>query len=406
MNLWDRLLGRTENRTLDFESLAHILGAVPTAAGISVSAETALRSPTTLACCNAIAQTAGMLPIAVRRRQGEGWTKVTDHPASTVLNGFANPWTSSEQLRTAITMDALLHRNGGFAQVVRVRGEPRELHRLDPRAVSVKHDEASGEPRYEVQHAKGGTITLPWSDVIHLVAPGSTPERPMAPVDLAREAIALDILLAQHESKVFAGGGVPRLFLSPDESKGAIAPEALANAIAFVKKQLGQDVAQPVMLPASFKDAVKAFGLRDMEFDALRQRALEDVARAFRVPPQIVGDLSRATYSNAEQMGRQFLSLCLLPWLEAWESALTRALVPAAEREKVELEFVVADLLRGDTAARFASYRTATGGSVMTRNEARGLEGLPPLPEGDVLLNQAGQTDAATPPQPQDNANA
>lgn len=394
MNLLNRLFGRTEKRALTFEDLAPIFGLIPTASGIAVTAETALRSPTVLAAVKVISETAGMLPIAVRRRIGMSWEKITDHPASRLLNGFGNPWTSSEQLRTQLTADALLHRNGAFAQVVRVRGEPRELHRLDPRAVTLKIDEVTGEPSYEVARAAGDKLTLGWRDIIHLQAPGSTFERSMCPTILAKDAIALDLVLANHEAKTFANGGLPRIVLSPE---GQVTPEAIGNAIKFFTQQAtGDNLGKPVVMPASFKEAFQSFGLQQMQFLELRRLAIEEIARAYNVPQTVIGDLSRGTYSNTEQQARAFLQK-LLPWLEAWESALTRALIPAADRETIELEFIVEDLLRGDTAARSAAYRQAAGGAWLTRNEIRELEGRPPLPEGETLLTQAGQTDAADP---------
>lgn len=142
MNWFSRLFGTPEQRsgTLANPStdLLAMFGAVATSAGIVVNADTALRSPTALAAIRAISETAGMLPIAVRTKSGEGWAKATDQTAAKVLNGFANPWTSSEQLRTQVTIDAILNRNGGFAQVVRVNGEVRELHRIRPGAVTVE----------------------------------------------------------------------------------------------------------------------------------------------------------------------------------------------------------------------------------------------------------------------------
>lgn len=400
MSLLDRLFRRTEKRALTFEDLAPIFGIIPTAAGIAVTAETALRSPTVLAAVKVISETSGMLPIAVRRRKGANWEKVTDHPASRVLNQFANPWTSSEQLRTQLTADALLHRNGAFAQVVRVRGEPRELHRLDPRSVTVKIDETTGEPNYEVARAAGDKLMLRWQDVIHLQAPGSTVERSMCPTVLAREAIALDLVLANHEAKTFANGGLPRIVLSPE---GSITPEALKNAIEFMTRQAtGDNIGKPIVTPASMREAFQSFGLQSMQFLELRRLAIEEIARAYNVPQTVIGDLSRGTFSNTEQQARAFLQK-LLPWLEAWESALTRALIPAQERETVELEFIVEDLLRGDTAARSAAYRQAAGGAWLTRNEVRELEGRPPLPEGETLLTQAGQTDADPKPKKPDD---
>jgi HK97 family phage portal protein len=393
MNFLQRLLRPAEERsTLAAPSpeLLALFGAAPAmGAFLTDNPASALASPTVAAAVKAIAETAGMLPIAIRRRSGTGWEKVADHPASKVLNGFASPWLSSEQLRTQLTVDALLNPSGGFAYVVRVDGKPRELQRLRPSVVTVEYDQATGEPQYLVSLATGGQQVVSWPDMIHLQAPGSAPDRTMCPAYLAREAIAIDLLLVAHERATFQeGGGLPRMFVS---SEGALSEDALKNALKFLAAQINTKNGQPVIIPGAFKEAVKSFALGDQQFLELRRLSIEDIARGFRTPLSIVGDLTRGTFANTEQMGGQFLRLCLLPWLEQWESAVTRCLVPPEEREFVEAEFVVEDLLRGDITARSNAYRLAVGGSWRTPNEVRELDGLPPVEGGDKLILQAGQ---------------
>lgn len=383
-----------ETRALNWEDFPFGLLSPATSSGVQVSAEVALRSPVTLAAVRAISETVGMLPVAIRRDTGAGWQRDRSHPASRVLNQAANPWTPATDLRTQITMDALLH-GAGFARVIRVAGGVRELQRLQPRAVAVEYaDIYSDEPTYVVS-TSAGQIRLPWQDVLHVATPGSARDRRMALIDLAREAIGLDIIMARHQGKVFASGGLPRVILSPAGEEGSKqGPEILKNALKFLREQLAENSSDPIILPSAFKESMTSFGLSDMEFLGLRRLVVEDVARALRVPPPIVGDLSRGTFANTEQQGRQFLQLCLLPWLEVWEGAISRVLIKPEERDTVEAEFIVRDLLRGDFQGQATAYRQATGGAYMTSNEARDLEGLPPHPDGDALIMQAGQTGA------------
>lgn len=393
MNFIQRLFGAPEQRALSFDQLGLTFGATPTASGVSVTAETALRSPTVLAAVRAISETVGMLPIAFRVRDGTAWKKISDHPAARLLSGFANPWTDAAQLRTQLTIDAILHRAGGFAQVIRVQGEPRELHRLAPASVRVFADPNSSEPRYEVTDAGGRKAVLNYSDVVHVHVPGWSLDRPLGLIDLAREAIAIDLSMAAHQAKTFATGGLPRIVLTPRAD--SISPEAMKNALDFFKMQARSgNSGDPIVLPAAFQEAFQSFGLGSMQFLELRRLVIEEIARALRVPVQLLGDTSKSTFNNVESQSRNFLVYSLLPWLEMWEGALTRALIPAAERIDFELEFVTEDLLRGDTPTRFTAYRNAGGGAWMTRNEIRALEGLPAVPGGDLLLNQAGQTGA------------
>ncbi|SIQ98901.1 phage portal protein, HK97 family [Rhizobium sp. RU35A] len=394
-----------ETRALTWEDFPIGLLAPPTSSVVNISPQVALQSPTTLAAVRAISETVGMLPIAIRRDTGEGWQRDRSHPASRVLNQFANPWTAATDLRTALTLDALLHGHG-FARVIRVNGEVRELQRLLPSAVAVEYaDIYSDEPTYVVSTANG-QIRLSWQDVLHIATPGSARDRKMALIHLAREAIALDIVMAQHQAKTFKSGGLPRVILSPasDDAGGKQGPEIIKKSLKFLREQLSDNSSDPIILPSAFKESITSFGLADMQFLELRRLVIEDIARALRVPATVVGDLSKGTFNNTEQMGRQFLQLCLLPWLEVWEGAITRALIRPEERDTVEAEFIVRDLLRGDFQGQATAYRQATGGSYMTANEARDLEGMPPHPDGDKLIMQAGQTGAGSSPEGTQNA--
>ena len=401
MRILERLQRVLERRSTSYGTsspeLAELLAGASSPTGLSIGPETAMRSPTFAAAARAIAETAGMLPVKVRRRDGTTITVLgAEHPAAKLLSGFANPWTECTTLRTQLTLDAILNRNGGFAKVIRLSGRPVELHRLPPGSTAPEWDQATGEPQYRYSRPSGGQEVLSWSDVLHVTMPGWAFDRQWSPLSLAHDAVALDILLATHQAKVFAKGGLPRIVLSPD---GVVGPEAIKNAIAFFLKQAsGEELGRPIVLPAAFKESFRSFGLKDMEFAELRQFATEQIARSMRMPPTVIGDLTKGTYANTEQQNRQFLQLCLLPWLEVWEAALTRVLIPPAERDSTEVEFVVEDLLRADTQTRFAAYREATGGAWLERNEARELEGRGPLPDGKGLLNQAGQQTQGTQP--------
>ncbi|MEQ8444871.1 MAG: phage portal protein [Pelagibacterium sp.] len=394
MGFIQRLFGSApEQRAASDADILDLLQRGPTAAGLNVTSEVALQSPTVLAAVRAISETSGMLPIAVRQKKGDGWEKVSDHPAAKLLNGFASPSFDATQLRTRLVADAILNRNGGCARVLRARGEPRQLQRLNPTAVSVREDINTGELTYEVSRPTGGPLVLQASDVIHFTVPGWSPDRPMSLIDMARESIAADIVMARMQSRTFAGSGLPQIVLSPKSE--TISQDALQKALKFFVKQRDENTGDPIILPASFESAMTTVGFQQMQFLELRRLVIEQIYTALRVPGPVIGDLSKGTFSNTEQSTRNFLVYSLLPWFEMQEAAFTRALIPVEQRDTVELEFITEDLLRGDTATRFRAYREASGGAWMSRNEIRELEGRGPVPEGDSLLNQAGQTDAS-----------
>lgn len=402
--MFDRIrtiFGTEKKSTLASPSpeLLALFGTVPTAAGAAVTPETALRSPTTLAACRVISEAVGSLPIHVYRRGPNGSReRDTSHPSAALMSGDWAPWAGGVETRTAMQLDALLH-GAAFAQVVRVGNTPRELHRLDPRAVTYEVDDATGEPRFRIRQAKGGDRVLGWRDVLHIPTPGSAPGRPVCLINLCREAIAIDMVMAEHQGRLFSNGARPSGVFKYGKT---LAPEVLKRLRESFNAAHagGPNSGKTLILEDGMDFEALQFSSVDLQFLELRRFVIQEIARAFKVPGTLIGDLERATWRNVEELARQFLQFTLLPWLEVWQAAFTRALLKPEERGDFFLEFVVDDLLRADLAARFAAYRNAVGGAWLTPNEARRLDNRPPVEGGDTLIRQAGQSDTAEPANP------
>jgi len=370
-----------------------LFGAGPTAAGINISAETALRSPTTLAAVRAIAESMGALPFHLYRRgAGASRERDGDHPAAAILGGDWCPWAGSTETRTALQLDALLH-GAGYAQMVRTGTVPRELHRLDPRDVT--RDTSGPEPRFK--HRENGVERiLHWRDVLYLPTPGSIGNRMVCLVHLAREAIALDLVMAEHQARLFSNGARPSGVLKHPKVLGKEVAERLRDSFQAAQAGSGNSGKTLVLEDGMDFEALQ-FSSTDAQFMELRRLVTQEIARAFKVPGTLIGDLDRATWRNVEELMRQFVQTCLMPWAEIWQAALERVLLTPEERRSYFIEAVFDDLLRGDLAARFTAYRQATGGSWLTPNEVRALDNRPPVEGGDELIRQAGQADASTP---------
>ena len=333
------------------------------------------------------------MPVKLYRRDASGnRERVTDHPVVGPVTGFANPWTPATDLRTRLQADVLTH-GAGFGRVVRVQGTVREIHRLKPTAVSVWIED-DGAPSYRYTPTTGGEIVLGFDEVIHLGTPGSEIDKPVSIVSLCREAIGLDIAMCAHQGRVFRDGGRPSGILKTERQ---LAPDSLKRLRdAWSSGHAGENSGRTAILENGLSFQQIALSFVDAQFLELRRFAVEEIARAFRVPAVLINDLERATWRNVEELSRLFFTFTLLPWLETWEGALSRALLTEDERRTLFLEFETGDLLRGDTATRFAAYREASGSSWLTPNEVRALENRPPVPGGDELVRQAGQAPATT----------
>jgi HK97 family phage portal protein len=367
--------------------LAELFGARPTAAGVSVTAANALKSPTAFACTRAISETMGGLPLHLYRRTAEGRERVTDHPAAKLLGGDWAPWESGVSTRTQLQVDAILH-GAGYGLVLRAGERPKEIHRLDPTATTC--DTSGTEPRFKVK-LKDGERVYDWRDVVVIRTPGGSAARPLCIIDLAREAIGVDLVMAEHQARLFANGAKPSGLLKYAGPK--LSDEVFKRLKASWEALYsgGDNAGKTAILEGGWSFDQMAFTSVDAQFLELRKLAATEIGKAFRVPGTLVGDLDRGTWRNIEELNRQFVTMCLLPWGEVWTNALARTLLTPAERDDLYIELIPDDLMRGDIAARFTAYRQAAGGSWLTPNEVRRRENLPAIDGGDELIKQAGQ---------------
>lgn len=285
--------------------------------------------------------------------------------------------------------DALLH-GAAYGLIIRTTSAPREIHRLDPRDVTL--DTSGAEPRFKVRQ-NGVERSRDWRDILYIPTPGSAYGRLICLVTLAREAIGLDLVMAEHQAKLFSNGARPSGILKYGKILGPEAMKRLRDSFGSAHSG-GENGGKTLFLEDGMDFEATQFSSTDAQFLELRRLVIQEIARVFKVPGTLIGDLDRATWRNVEELMRQFVQTCLMPWAEVWQSALERALLTPEERREYFIEAVFDDMLRGDLAGRFTAYRQATGGAWLTPNEVRALDNRPPIEGGDELIRQAGQAEA------------
>lgn len=363
-----------------------LFGGLPVRSGVTVTSATALRVPAVAAAVGLIAEACGNLPFKLHDRDTREAQK--DHPAYELIHGEANPWTSAEELREQLTRDALLCGHG-FAQVARNSiGQPLELHRIDPAAVSVEHDDY-GEPSYRIRLKGGGDTLLAYTDVLHI----STLDG-ISPITHAKEAIGLALAAEQHLANWFGNAGRPAGYLSTEQD---LKPEPAQKIIAGWSEVKAGSAA---ILDNGMKYFPLSTSNTDAEFYTNRIEQIREIARAFRVPPSVIFELERGTWSNVEQMAQQFLTMTLRPWLKRWQAAYARVLLSPDERRALYIEAETKDLMTVDFAAQATAYSQYVAMRAMTPNEVRAGLNLPPMAGGDELSNPF-TTSGGGNPQPQ-----
>ncbi|WP_035026038.1 phage portal protein [Gemmobacter nectariphilus] len=363
--------------------------AAPTASGIAVSAGEALRVPVVANAIQLISEAVASLDVMVKRIEGGAEIDVPGHPVLALLRDEANEWTSGFELIRQIVADALMSDLGGMVWVNRVGDEPRELLRYRANLI-FDLDTDNGERRYRL----GGRV-IPARDVIHLLPPLGR-----APLSLAREAIGIAVALDRHAGRLFTRGARPSGALM---MPAGVKEEAIKAArAAWRAAHEGEDQGRTAMLYDGMTFQPFTFASTDAQFLENRRFQIEEIARAFNIPAPMVGDLSRATWSNSEQKGREFLSYTLEPWLRGLEGALRRALFSDAERATHVIRFDRDDLTRADLATRATTINSLIASRTINPNEGRDWLGLPPREGGDEFLNPNISQTPATPPAKED----
>lgn len=372
-------------------AISDIFGVFPSASGVPVSAGTALHVPAVLHAIRLISEAIGSLPCKLYRDEGDSKQTAKDHGGYRLTHNRANPWTSAGQLRVDLTADALLH-GYGAAHVVRVGDDkPFELHRLAPGAVQRRFED-DGQPYYLVQDKDRRQVRLSYHDVLYVPSFGG-----VSPTTLGKDAIGVAMVLERHASQFFGSGARPSGIVW-NEGKALGGDESGAKTVANILKSFRNwkqsANGDPLILDGGWKFDQPTMKSTDAQFIENRLEQINEIARIFGVPPSMLYQLERATWSNAEQMAASFLQLCLRPWLDRWQDAYATVLLTEDEQDDLYFEFVIDDLQRADAAGRAEIFGKLVAMRAMTPNEVRAAMNLPAVEGGDELANPYTTTTA------------
>lgn len=349
-----------------------LFGLTATASGVMVSPDAAIRVPAVSAALRIISEAVASLPRMVKELAGDGTEKdAPGHAVNAILSLQSNDWTPAFQMVRDLVLDALTDNRGGMLWVNRLSdGRVAELIRYTPGTITVDYDQATGEPSYRLNNVK-----TPRADMVHLRAPFDK-----APLDLAREAIAVAMLLATHAEGLFSNGARPGGVLKFPKGMGE---ESVKKAIAAWRAtHEGGAKGKTAILHDGAEYEALSFSSTDAQFIENRKFQVLEIARCFRTPPSMLFDLDRATWGNVEQLGKEFLTYCLEPWLCALEGAFTQALFSGADQGRYVVRFDRDDLTRADLRTRATTINSLIASEVINPDEGRAWLGLAPRVDG------------------------
>lgn len=365
-----------------------LAGGLPGWSGEAVSINTALMHPTVWACNRIISESIGYIPASLMRSVGSEKSVISDHPMHSAMHNAPNDEITAQCFREMLTSHCLLG-GGGFAKIIRRSGTgvAIEMEHLLPQQV-VPDREKQGQKRlvYVIKNETGTTdktYTVERGkphDILHVRGLGWDGVRGYSVIQMARNSIGTAIAQERNVAAFWRGGGrVP--YILEMEKKFKTDEE-------FEKFRADWEAVYSVPGRAPITEngtKYKQIGLSMVDSQSLETRnfTISEICRWFSVSPHLVGDLSRATFSNIEHLALEFVKLTLSTWISRWEQDFWRCvLTPEEKAAGYFLRHNVNALLRGDFPTRMAGYASALQNGHMNVDEVRDLEDRNPLPNG------------------------
>ena len=360
-----------------------IFGATP--AGKMVNEVTAMQTSAVYACVRILAEAIASLPIHVYERTANGDKKLnTDHHLYRILHDEPNNEMTSFIFRETIMSHILVYGNG-YAQIIRDgRGHLVGLYPLLPDKMTVERTQ-SGKLVYTYQ-TENEIVKLNRENVLHIPGLGFDGLVGYSPIAMAKNAIGMALATEEYGAKFFANGANPGGVLEhPSTIKDIQRVRESWNA-GFQGSSNAHKVA---ILEEGMKFNQISIPPEQAQFLETRKYQIGEIARIFRIPPHLVGDLDKSSFSNIEQQSLEFVMFTLNPWIRRFEDSLSKALLLPSEKANILIRFNVDGLLRGNYESRMKGYSIGRQNGWLSANDIRSLEKLNLIPAeegGDLYL--------------------
>lgn len=371
-----------------------------TNSGKNVNERTSMQTTAVYACVRLLAESIAGLPIHLYQLNPDGSNKrVVDHPLQIILHDEPNPEMTAFVLKETLMTHLLLWGNA-YAQIIRNgRGEVMALYPLLPSRMEVDRGKG-GKLLYQYKldesdtrfRSRDDTVLLGREDVLHIPGLGFDGLIGYSPIALAKNAIGMALATEEYGATFFANGAQPGGVL---EHPGVIKDVQRVKDSWNAAYQGNGKAHKTAVLEEGMKYHTIGIPPEQAQFLETRKFQTNEIARIFRVPPHMIGDLERSSFNNIEQQSLEFVKYTLNPWVVRWEQALGQSLLLPSEKSTHTIKFNVDGLLRGDYAKRMAGYATARQNGWMSANDIRELENMNKISAeegGDLYLVNGNMT--------------
>lgn len=347
-----------------------------------------MRTSAVYACVRVLAESIGQLPVHIYERNGKSREPATDHQVDKLLR-WPNSINTAAEWRETMQGHVSLRGNAYSAIEIGYNRGIEAMIPMDPDRVTVRMTPGR-ELLYDYQEPEtvtrsGGKTTFLQGEVLHLRGLSNDGIMGLSPIAMMRESIGMALAAEDYGARFFANDTEGGVIV---EMPGALKDEA---AVARFKQSwqaasTGGNRHKVRILEGGAKAAKLGVTNKDSQFLESRKFQIADIARAFRVPLHLINDLDRATFSNIEHLGLEFVVHTLGPWIVKWEQSIARSLIGEEDSDRYYPKFIVDAFLRGDIKSRYEAYTQGINAGWLTPNEVREKEDRNPLPGLDKPL--------------------
>ena len=364
---------------------------------------TAMQTTAVYACVRILAEAIASLPLHVYEYQDDGGKKlVHDHPLYYLLHDEPNPEMTSFVFRETL-MSHLLIWGNAYAQIIRDgAGRVLGLYPLLPDKMEVQRDDRgniyyvySRNSDENPMFKEYGNIKLKAEDVLHIPGLGFDGLIGYSPIAMAKNAVGMTLACEEYGASFFANGANPGGVL---EHPGVLKdPSKVRESWNSVYRGVN-NAHKIAVLEEGMKYQQIGIPPEEAQFLETRKFQINEIARLYRIPPHMVGDLDKSSFSNIEQQSLEFVKYTLDPWVIRWEQSLQRSLLLPGEKGKYFIKLNVDGLLRGDYQSRMNGYAVGRQNGWFSANDIREMENMNPIPDeegGNLYLVNGAMTKLA-----------
>ena len=374
-----------------------------TTSGKPVNERTAMQTTAVYACVRILAEAIASLPLHVYEYQNDGGKKlVHNHPLYYLLHDEPNPEMTSFVFRETL-MSHLLIWGNAYAQIIRDgAGRVLGLYPLLPDKMEVQRDDRgniyyvySRNSDENPMFKEYGNIKLKAEDVLHIPGLGFDGLIGYSPIAMAKNAVGMTLACEEYGASFFANGANPGGVL---EHPGVLKdPSKVRESWNSVYRGVN-NAHKIAVLEEGMKYQQIGIPPEEAQFLETRKFQINEIARLYRIPPHMVGDLDKSSFSNIEQQSLEIVKYTLDPWVIRWEQSLQRSLLLPGEKGKYFIKLNVDGLLRGDYQSRMNGYAVGRQNGWFSANDIREMENMNPIPDeegGNLYLVNGAMTKLA-----------